>query len=141
MIVVVVITVALGALLLWALYAEQVAAPPRRTAGPDWVGLPTPAQVGRTDFPLAVAGYDQRAVDAHVRAVARAYAHLYAVVAEADGAVPSDGMRPGSRPSADGPGDLPPPVDTSWVTRPPRVERSGPERDGDADPAGPAGDA
>jgi hypothetical protein len=86
MIVVVAITVALGALLLWALYAEQVAPPPHRTAGPAWVGLPTPAQVGRTDFPLAVAGYDQRAVDAHVRAVARAYAHLYAVVAETEGA-------------------------------------------------------
>ena len=75
MIVVVAITIALGAVLLWALYSEQVPPPARRLVH-RWTGVPDAAAIRRTDFPLALAGYDPRAVDAHLHAVADAVARL-----------------------------------------------------------------
>ncbi|MGI9017421.1 MAG: DivIVA domain-containing protein [Euzebya sp.] len=69
MILIVVVAVALGGLLVWALYAEQV--PPRGRTRP--LSLPVSAtgeDVRRHDFPLVLAGYDPKWVDAHLRNVA-----------------------------------------------------------------------
>lgn len=81
MVVVVVITVLTGALLLWALYSEQVAPPARPAYAPAWDGLPAPEQIVRRDFPVALGGYEPTAVEAHLRAVARAYTALLEEVA------------------------------------------------------------
>lgn len=110
MVVVVVITVLTGALLLWALYSEQVAPPARPSYAPAWDGLPAPDQILRRDFPVALAGYEPLAVDAHLRAVARAYTALLEEVA--------------TRPS--------PPVQA------PPVPAADPDGGVDADPAPPA---
>lgn len=92
MIVVVLLTIATGAVLLWALYTEQVP-PPRSHQGQRWAGLPRPADIRRRDFPLVVAGYDPRVVDAHLRAVAQAYDAVRAQL-PADDAMPAGPVPP-----------------------------------------------
>jgi DivIVA domain-containing protein len=89
MVVVVIVTVALGAVLLWALQHEQV--PPRPSPPPPirWTGVPGPAEVRRTDFGIVVAGYDPAAVDAHLRALAAVIAALQADDAD-PGPVPEE---------------------------------------------------
>lgn len=89
MIVVVLLTAAAGAVLLWALYTEQVPPPRSPVRGPRWVGLPGPADILRRDFPLAIGGYDPRAVDAHLRAVSDAFVAVRGRLASGD-AVPTD---------------------------------------------------
>lgn len=99
MIVIVAITIAAGAVLLWSLYSEQVAPPVRRT-GRRWAGLPGPADVRRRDFPLVVAGYDPRSVDAHLRAVADAVSHMRARLAAVEGD-PVPGVEPAAAPGVE----------------------------------------
>jgi DivIVA domain-containing protein len=69
MVLVVLICVALGALLVWALYAEP--APPRPVAA-TWSD---PRDVRRHGFRLVPVGYDPRAVDAHLERVAALLEH------------------------------------------------------------------
>ncbi len=58
-----------------ALLADAPARPaPRASLGS---GLPRPAEVARSSFPLAWRGYDPRVVDAHLREVATRYEALY----------------------------------------------------------------
>ena len=71
MIVVIPVVVVLTGLLLWALYAEEVAAEPAPVLRP-WNGIPTTADITRTDFPLAPVGYDRAAVEQHLARVAAA---------------------------------------------------------------------
>ncbi|CAN5197953.1 hypothetical protein BH23ACT9_BH23ACT9_00380 [soil metagenome] len=87
MVVVVVVTVTVGAVLLWALQAEQVP-PPRRHLIVRWTGIPGPADIQRRDFPLAVAGYAPHVVDAHLQAVSTAFTALRAGLS--DTTVPGD---------------------------------------------------
>lgn len=63
------------AAVLVVLYREQPRPlAPARPWGLD--GLPTPADIVRTDFPLARRGYDPAAVESHLDRVARAYSDL-----------------------------------------------------------------
>lgn len=73
MAVVIVVSVLLAAILLWALYTEQVPAEEPRPVLPAWESLPTSADIAKADFPLAALGYDRRVVEAHLRRVAAAY--------------------------------------------------------------------
>lgn len=73
MAVVLAVAVVLGLVLLWATYAEDVPAEPRRHVLPPWADLPTAADIRRADFPLAPVGYDRAVVEAHLARVAHAY--------------------------------------------------------------------
>ncbi|WP_114476337.1 hypothetical protein [Euzebya rosea] len=72
MIVVIPVVVVLGGLLLWALYAEEVPVETGPVLRP-WDGIPTTADITRTDFPLAAVGYDRTAVEQHLARVAAAW--------------------------------------------------------------------
>lgn len=62
---------------LWAIWNEPP--PPEPALVADLAGLPTPADVARAEFPLAVPGYDPAAVEVRLDAIARAWADLLAV--------------------------------------------------------------
>jgi DivIVA domain-containing protein len=66
------------AAVLFAVYADSTLAPPGPHM-PDWDALPTPADVSRSEFPLAFPGYDPASVEVHLDLLRRAYADLYAV--------------------------------------------------------------
>lgn len=66
------------AAVLVAVYADSTLAPPGPQV-PDWDALPTPADVSRSEFPLAFPGYDPASVEVHLDLLRRAYADLYAV--------------------------------------------------------------
>ena len=51
----------------------------RRLQAPSWDLLPDPAEVARTEFPLAFPGYDPATVEFHFDLLTRAYADLLAV--------------------------------------------------------------
>lgn len=51
----------------------------RTVAPPDWDVLPSPADLARIEFPVAVPGYDPATVEFHFDLVTRAYADLLAV--------------------------------------------------------------
>ena len=51
----------------------------RRLEAPSWDVLPDPAEVARTEFPLAFPGYEPATVEFHFDLLARAYADLLAV--------------------------------------------------------------
>lgn len=51
----------------------------RRLHAPDWDLLPDPAEVARTEFPLAFPGYEPATVEYHFDLLTRAYADLLAV--------------------------------------------------------------
>lgn len=51
----------------------------RRLQAPNWELLPDPAEVARTEFPLAFPGYDPATVEFHFDLLTRAYADLLAV--------------------------------------------------------------
>ena len=51
----------------------------RRLQAPDWDLLPDPAEVARTEFPLAFPGYDPATVEFHFDLLTRAYADVLAV--------------------------------------------------------------
>lgn len=70
MIVIVLISVALGGLLVWALYAERVAPRPVPAVAPAQT-LHTGADVAGVRFPLVIAGYSAKRVDAHLQRVSR----------------------------------------------------------------------
>lgn len=123
MIVVVLLTIATGALLLWALYTEQVPPPRSRVQGPRWAGLPSPADIQRHDFPLAVGGYDPLAVDAHLRAVSDAFATLRARTtagphAETGATPPVADATPGVAATPISEDDVPPPDDADRIDQP-----------------------
>ncbi|WP_370327734.1 DivIVA domain-containing protein [Euzebya sp.] len=75
MIPIVCVSIVLAGLLVWALYAEVV--PPRARFVPARLEPTlTGADIRRHDFPLVVAGYDPRWVDAHLRQIAAIHDHL-----------------------------------------------------------------
>ncbi|MEE8599663.1 hypothetical protein [Euzebya tangerina] len=69
MIPIVLVSVALGAVVLWALYADptplEPVSRPRRLVSPL-----SAADIQRHDAPLVVAGYDPRWIDHHLRQIA-----------------------------------------------------------------------
>lgn len=69
MILIVLLSVALGGVLVWALYAEPV--PPRQRLAVPPVGTwSVGADLRRHGFPIVLAGYDPAAVDAHLARIA-----------------------------------------------------------------------
>lgn len=86
MIVVLPTVFALGVLLLWALYAEEVEPDPGGRPAPPWPTSPTPADVARPRFPFAPLGYDRARVDQHLQRAAELVADLQARLAEAESA-------------------------------------------------------
>ncbi|HUG85114.1 MAG TPA: DivIVA domain-containing protein [Euzebya sp.] len=141
MIVVVLLTIATGAVLLWALYTEQV--PPRPShQGPRWAGLPSPDDIRRRDFPLAVGGYDPRAVDAHLQAVADAYATVRARLAPPPADDDLDHPFRGGRDTPTAGWPTPPPAapESRPPPPPPGPDSAGPARGATQDrPDGPEG--
>ena len=51
----------------------------RRVAAPDWDLLPSPGDLARIEFPVAVPGYDPATVEFHFDLLTRAYSDLLAV--------------------------------------------------------------
>ena len=51
----------------------------RTVAPPDWDVLPSPGDLARVEFPVAVPGYDPATVELHFELLTRAYADLLAV--------------------------------------------------------------
>jgi hypothetical protein len=50
----------------------------QRVVQPDWDLLPDPSDLARTDFPLAIPGYEAASVEIHFDTLSRAYADLLA---------------------------------------------------------------
>lgn len=73
MVVVVGIVAVLLVVLVWAVYAEDVPASADPDPLPEWHDFPTPADVRRAGFPLAVLGYDPAVVQRHLDRVAEAF--------------------------------------------------------------------
>lgn len=75
MILIVLLSVALGGLLVWALYAEPAPPRPQPVAHPV-TAWSTGADLRRHAFPIVLAGYDPAAVDAHLRRIAAVHDEL-----------------------------------------------------------------
>ncbi|HWH31277.1 MAG TPA: hypothetical protein VNU01_01255 [Egibacteraceae bacterium] len=75
------VTTLLGAVVVAAALLRDEPMTPRGAAGarPAWQGLPEPADLARTSFPQALAGYDPASVDVHFERMLRAYEDLWAV--------------------------------------------------------------
>lgn len=117
MIVVIPVVVVLGGLLLWALYAEEVPVEKGPALRP-WDGIPTTADITRTDFPLAAVGYDRAAVEQHLARVAAAWDAL-------------QGAHAHITPDPDDPAAGPPPAlaESLDPPSPPMSAAPGPEED------------
>jgi hypothetical protein len=66
------------ALVLVAVYRDEAMDAPG-PALPEWEPVPSPSEVGRSDFPLAFPGYDPASVEVHLDLLRRAYTDLYEV--------------------------------------------------------------
>lgn len=125
MILMVLLSVVLGGVLVWALYAEP--APPRPQPVTQPLGTwSTGADLRRHGFPIVLAGYDPEAVDAHLARIAVVHDELRQRAPETshDPADPADARPPGD-PAGAPPGD---PADATPAGDP-------------SDPRGPAGEA
>ena len=69
----------LGLVVVLIAYYRDTPLEERRLQAPDWELLPDPAEVARTEFPLAFPGYDPATVEFHFDLLTRAYADLLAV--------------------------------------------------------------
>lgn len=120
MILMILLSVVLGGVLVWALYAEP--APPRPRPVARALGTwSTGADLRRHGFPIVLAGYDPEAVDAHLARIAVVHDELRQREAGvSDGDVvpsdtapaedPSDPRGPAAAPPPPVPGDPPPPA-------------------------------
>lgn len=68
-----------GLLVVLVAYYRDEPLEQRRLHHPQWDLLPDPADLARTEFPLAFPGYDPATVEVHFDTLARAYADLLAV--------------------------------------------------------------
>jgi DivIVA domain-containing protein len=99
MILIVLLSVVLGGLLVWALYAEPT--PPRPRPVPTPIGVwSVGADLRRHSFPVVLAGYDPAAVDAHLARIAEVHDELRRAAAGPPGP---------PAPPAPPPPDAPPP--------------------------------
>lgn len=100
----------------------------RRAHEPEWGLLPEPGDVARTEFPMAVPGYDPATVELHFDMLTRAYADLLA------SATPEVIARARHRAAVRR--GIEPPVDGEKVRRPQSPRPARPPRSTLASPSG-----